>query len=147
MSQSGKHKEYKVVRPHVLWKIIRISGLLPTTVVFLVLFLLASFVVETVEPGITNYGDAVWFLFEATTTIGFGDYTCTTLLGRVITMTLSLYAIFFVALATGAVVSYCSEVAQRQRDEAMMSLVDKLERLPELSQEELREISEFVKRL
>lgn len=147
MSSSRTSASQKIIRPRVFLKIIRVSGLLPTTVVFVVLFLVSSFAIEALEPGIPSFGDAVWFLFEAITTIGFGDYTCTTFLGRAITITLSLYAIFFFALSTGSVVSYCAEVMERQRNESVASLVDKLERLPELSHEELVDISERVKHI
>jgi voltage-gated potassium channel len=62
------------------------------------------------------------------------------------TVVLSLYSIFFLALITGAVVTACSERLQEQRNGSIAQFLDRLERLPELSKEELTELSEQVKR-
>ena len=116
------------------------------TVAFLVLFLIASAIVAVVEPGIDGFGNALWFMFQVVTTIGLGDYTCTSMIGRVVVIVLSVYSVFFLALVTGAVVSYCSERMRMRRDESVAHFIDQLEHLPELSTEELAELSEKVKR-
>ena len=116
------------------------------TVAFLVLFLIASAIVAIVEPGIDGFGNAVWLMFQVVSTIGLGDYTCTSMIGRVVVIVLSVYSVFFLALVTGAVVSYCSERMRMRRDESVAHFIDQLEHLPELSTEELAELSEKVKR-
>lgn len=147
---AGEIKRGPVVapmRPRILLTVVRASGLLPMTVSFGVLFLMCATIVTGVEPGIASLGDAAWFLFTVVTTIGLGDYTCTTLVGRVVTVVLSVYSVFFLALITGAVVSYCSERIKAQRDESIAAFVDKLRRLPELSHEELVELSERISKM
>lgn len=94
-----------------------------------------------VEPTITSYVDALWFCFTSFTTIGFGDIVVTTLLGKAITVVLCLYGIFVVALIPGVVVSYYTETLKMKTDESLVVFLDKLQRLPELSKEELEEIS------
>ena len=125
--------------------VIRASGLLPGTIAFAVLFLLASLIVGICDPSVGGFPNAVWLMFQVVTTIGLGDFTCTTFVSRAAAIVLSLYSVFFVALITSVVVSYCSELIKLRRDESIARFIDELERLPELSHEELVELSEKVK--
>lgn len=74
-----------------------------------------------------------------------GDFTCTSLVGRGAAIVLSVYSVFFLALVTGAVVSYCQERMAARRDESVAHFIDQLEHLPELSRVELAGLSEKVK--
>ena len=121
--------------------VVRASGLAPSAATFLVLFFAAAFAVHMTEPGVVSFGAAVWLCFQVVTTIGLGDFTSTTVAGRLAIIVLSAYSVFFLAIMTGAVVSYCSEVMRRDCDEDVCELVDELERLPELSREDLVEFS------
>ena len=127
--------------------VIRAAGLVPWTVMFVVLFIFASVIVAVAEPNIPTFRDAAWLMFQVVTTIGLGDYTCITVLGRAASMVLSAYSILFLALITGAMVSYCSERMRHRRDESVAQYLDQLEHLPELSHDELVALSEKVKRL
>lgn len=145
---SGMKQAFKgLFRPRILLSVIRMAGLLPMTVAYVLLFILSSFVLVGVEPSIVRLEDAGWFLFMVITTVGLGDFTCVTYFGRLVTIVLSFCSVFYIALVTGAVVSYCGEVMRARRDESIAAFLDQLEHLPELSHEELVEISERVKRL
>ena len=126
--------------------VIRASGLVPSLVTFIVLFLVASILVAAFEPGVGGFGNAAWLMFQVVTTIGLGDYTCVSVVGRVVAIVLSVYSVFFLALITGAVVSYCQERMRAQRNESVAKFIDQLEHLPELSHEELVALSEKVKK-
>lgn len=130
----------------VVWLVIRTAGLIPWTTLFIILFLAASMLVAATETGIDRFGDAAWLMFQVVTTIGLGDYTCTSIIGRVAAIVLSVYSIFFIALITGAVVSFCQESMRARRGESIAHFIDQLEHLHELSKEELEEISEKVKK-
>ena len=135
------------LRLRTVWPVIRAAGLLPWTVAFAVLFVVASFLVAEFEPGVGGFGNAAWLMFQVVTTIGLGDYTCASLVGRVAAVVLSVYSVLFLALITGAVVSYCQERMNARRDASVAHFLDQLEHLPELSQDELAELSEKVKKL
>lgn len=135
------------LKPRIFWTIVRVAGLMPMTAGFAALFILCAVIVAAVEQSFTGIADAAWYLFTVVTTIGFGDYTCSTVIGRLATVALSTYSIFFIALLTAAVVSYCSERLRLRRNESVAAFLDKLERLPEMSHEELVELSEQIKRL
>ena len=135
-----------MLSPRVLWQVIRAAGLVWWTVGFVVVFAVAAVSVNWAEPGIDGIGDAVWLMFQVVTTIGLGDFTCATAVGRVATIVLSLYSVFFLALITGAVVSFCTESMQARRDESVAQFLDQLEHLPELSHDELVELSRKARR-
>ena len=135
-----------VKRLHLLFVVLRRSGVYKVLLVFLVFYMLCALVVLCAEPGIERYGDALWFLWAVSTTVGLGDITAVTIAGRVATILCSLYAIATTALITGVIVDYFNEERQRQYDESLTLFLDKLERLPELDHDELVSISKKVKR-
>lgn len=142
--QQAKRGDLKI---RAILLIVRAARLVPWTAVFVVLFLLGSLVVYLSEPGIATYGDSAWLLFQVVTTIGLGDFTCTTHIGRITVVLLSVYSVFFFALITSGAVSYCLERMRARRDESVTSFIYQLEHLPDLSKEELAELSERIKRL
>jgi len=77
---------------------------------WLVLLIFAfSFVLTDVEEGIPTYLDALWYCFTLITTIGFGDFTVTTFVGRILSVILGLYGIICVALITSIIVTFYGE--------------------------------------
>lgn len=114
----------------------------------LVLFVLAAaLIIMLVEPEINTYFDALWYCYAVISTIGFGDIIVTSIIAKVVSVLLTVYSLFVLAIATGVVVSFYNQTVLSQRDDSISLFVDKLERLPELSKEELQEISEKVKKL
>lgn len=114
---------------------------------FLVSILAAAFIIMVREPGIESYGDALWYTFVASTTIGFGDVTVTTALGKILTVYLTLYEMLMVAMLSGVIVSHYLEVIHRREKYTVTVFMDKLEHLSELDAGELREIEKKVRKL
>lgn len=135
------------LKPRAIGLIIKASGLLPSTVAFIALFLVCSVLVALFEPNVNGFANSLWFMFQVVTTIGLGDFTATSFVGRAAAVVLSVYSVFFLALITGVVVSFCSERMRARRGESIAHFLDQLEHLPELSTEELTELSEKVKSL
>ena len=127
-------------------RIMRAAGLVSVILVFAVVFFAAAAGIWLVEPGIGNYGDALWFLYQVVATIGLGDFTCVTLLGRILAVIVSILSIFLLAVITGAVVSYCSEVVKAHSNQSAVKYLIKLENLDKLSLDELKEMSEQARR-
>ena len=146
MSENASSKKRTGMRFRAIWPVIRAAGLVPWTITFAVLFVIASAVVAASEPSINSFTNATWLMFQVVTTIGLGDYTCASTIGRIAAIVLSVYSVFFLALITGAVVSYCQESMRARRNDSIAAFIDQLEHLPELSHEELVELSEKVKK-
>ncbi len=97
------------------------------------------------EPKINSYMDSLWFCFASATSIGYGDMTAVTIVGRVITVILSIYSIAVIAIFTAVITSFFMDVAIIRANESAQQFMDQLEHLPELSKEELEDLSRRVK--
>ncbi len=114
---------------------------------FLIFLLLDALVIFFAEPTFETYGDSVWYCYAVITTIGFGDLVVTTTLAKICTMLLSLYSILIIAIITGIVVNYYTELLKVQQNESVVDFLDKAEHLSDLSKEELDELSRKISEL
>ena len=112
---------------------------------FFIFFLFAALIVWIFEPTINNYFDSLWYCFVAVATIGFGDVSATTLIPRLVTVILWLYAAVVLAIFTAVLTSFFMDAAKLKANESVQEFLSELERLPELSKEELDELSKRVK--
>ncbi|MBF4995523.1 ion transporter [Arthrobacter gandavensis] len=131
-------------RLRMLWQIIRVTGADVVFYGFLAVYVGASVVLPLFEPGIPRLGDALWYLFASFTTIGYGDFVAVTLVGRLITVVVALYGILVVALTTGVIVGFYNQLIKARTRGTLQSLVRELEHLPELSRDQLTELSRRV---
>ena len=79
-----------------------ISGLLLLIVAF-------SYMLKFTDEAFASFEDALWYCFAVVTTIGFGDLTPTTAIGRVLSVILGIYGIIVVALITSIIVNFYGE--------------------------------------
>ena len=81
------------------------------TAIFIIMFALAIYSVESSEPGsmIRDLPTAYWWTFTTLATVGYGDVYPVTGIGRVIAVVVMLYGVGLVAVATGALASWIIE--------------------------------------
>lgn len=85
-------------------------------IVCLISFMIAfSFILPRFEQNITNFWDAMWYCFAVITTIGFGDFYATSLMGRTLTVILGIYGIIVVAIITSVIVNFYNEVSAKEK--------------------------------
>lgn len=126
--------------------VLKRTGLIKMFIGFVVCYFIAALLLFMIEPQVTTFGDGLWFCFVAFSTIGFGDITAVTMLGRIIVIFITVYAMIVLAMIPGVVVSYYTEYLKAKENETISTFLEKLEKLPELSKPELEELSERVKR-
>ena len=126
--------------------IMKHTGMTRMLIVYAIFFSIVSIILFIIEPNIKNVGDGFWFTFVASSTIGFGDITAASAAGRVLTVIVSIYGIILAAMIPGVLVSYYNEYLKFREKETVTAFLEKLEHLPELSKEELTELSDKVKR-
>ena len=97
------------------------------------------------DPTTNTLGDGLWFSFQAVSTIGFGDITAAGPVARVTTVVLSVVSIFYIALITGVVVSYCNAMVRARQEGTLAHFMDNLERLEDMTPEELAAFSQRVR--
>lgn len=65
-----------------------------------------------------TFGRALWFTLQTVTTVGYGDVTPTSSLGRAVGAVVMLTAIGFITVVTAAITSNFVEAAQRRKEKA-----------------------------
>ena len=83
----------------------------------LLLMFTFSFLLSAVEENMQRYEDALWYCFAIVTTIGFGDFSATTFLSRLLSVILGIYGIIVVALITSIIVNFYNEVKDKNEEE------------------------------
>lgn len=131
----------------LLWMILKRTKATQILSGYIVFLFVSAAIIQLVEPDINRYGDALWYCYAVLSTAGFGDIVAITFIGKLVSVLLTIYTIFVVAIVTGVVVNYYGQIVEMQRRETAMMFLDKLERLPELSKEELEDISKRVKKI
>lgn len=137
----------KIKRVRFLWTIIKRTHAERLVYSLLVSVFVSALILCLVEPDINRYGDALWYTCVSIFTIGFGDFAAVTVIGRIVTIVVTLQALLVLAIIPGIVTSYYIDVVKENLKESVTLFMDKLERLPDLSREELEEISERVRQM
>lgn len=129
----------------ILWRVLKRTGTNKLLYGYLVTLFVIAVAIIFIEPNINTLQDGLWYCFNVLTTIGFGDVIAVTLAGRILSVVLSVYSILIIAVIPGVVTSFYLETVKVRSNESMEKFLYDLERLPELSKEELDQLSEKVK--
>lgn len=98
------------VKLDVLKEIIRKTYAAEIIFGLMLLIVAFSYVLEFTDEAFTSFWDGLWYCFAVVTTIGFGDLTPTTDVGRLLSVILGLYGIVVVALITSIIVNFYGEM-------------------------------------
>ena len=128
------------------WTVLRRTGAIKIFIGYAIVMCVAAALLVVSEPEIHTFSDGLWYTFIASSTIGFGDLYAVTPVGRIITVLLAMYGILATAMLTGVVVGYYMEYLKAKENETISLFLEKLEHLPELEKEELKRISEKIKK-
>ena len=115
-------------------------------ITYLIFVLFCALLILFIEPQISTYGDALWYLYAVISTAGFGDIVVTTAIVKILSLLVTMYSTLVIAIVTGVVVNFYTEITELSKKETLTAFMDKLERLDTLSKDELKEISDGVKR-
>lgn len=129
----------------IMWRVIKRTRADKLIYGYLILLIVISFFIWIVEPHINTFIDSLWYCFSILTTIGFGDIVAVTIVGRILSIILSIYSIIIIAVIPGVITSFYIENTKMRSKESVEKFLYDLERLPELSNEELVQLSEKVK--
>ena len=128
-----------------MMQIIKRTGMRKVLIAYIISLCLGALLITIFEPNIKDYGNALWYCFVASTTIGFGDYAAVGVIGRIVTVLVTIVGILAVAIIPGVIVSYYTEYLRIKEKETISTFLEELENLPSLSEERLKAISEKVK--
>lgn len=83
-----------------------------------------ALIIYICDPAVKTYGDAVWYCYDVISTTGFGDVVVSTPIGRACSVILTVYSVLVIAIVTGVVVSFYTELIKEKR----LELKDELEK-------------------
>lgn len=106
------------------------------TFAFLLIFVV-SIPVSLVEPNINSYGDAIWWSIVTMTTVGYGDISPETGLGRTLAVLLMLVGIGLIGIVTASIASYFIGNQQAKSTEEMKYLQAKLNQYPDWTADDI----------
>ena len=112
---------------------------------FVGFMLLTALVIWACEPEIHTYREALWYCFTVVSTIGFGDVVVSTPVSRGLSVALSIYAIVTLAIFTGVIVNYYTQLVELRQQESLANIMEKLEHLEKLPKQELEELSNQIR--
>ncbi len=105
---------FSQLRFKVLFKIMFRTYALEIILGLLSMMVASAMIISYVEDSIPSFGDGLWYTFTVVTTIGFGDYVSTTVVGRILTVILGIYGIVIVAVLTSIIVNFYNETAGKK---------------------------------
>ena len=131
---------------NLIWRSYKLVHFDEMFMTYLVAYLIVSVIVWLLDPDVKGLSDGLWFTFQTGTTIGYGDLIVNNPIARFVTVLFSIYSLALVAIFTGILAGYFVEIIKLEaKDSAMKFLLD-LERLPEMSHDELVDLSNRVKK-
>ncbi len=130
----------------LLLKLLRETHTVKIWMIFLAFFFVCAFIVWFREPEIQSFPDAMWYCYAVVTTVGFGDMVVHSHLARILSVILSIYAVVIIAITTGVIVNFFNQMLEIRKKNTLAEFVDKLEHLPDLSKDELEDLSKRVRK-
>lgn len=127
------------LRRQTLMQIIKKTYTIEILYGLITLMVAISIILLVTEDCFNNYGDALWYCFAVVTTIGFGDFAASTIVGRLLTVILGIYGIIVVALITSIIVNFYNESNSNHKEEEITKIVKELDEQREQPQEEKKE--------
>ncbi|MCR4907490.1 MAG: potassium channel family protein [Lachnospiraceae bacterium] len=129
----------------VMIKLLRETGADRIILSYMIFVFIAAFIILISEPGITRYEEALWYCYDVLSTTGFGDVVVHGIIAKLCSVVVTVYSLVVIAIVTGIIVNFYMLIIKDRQKDTLENFMDKLERLPELSAEELTELSERIK--
>jgi voltage-gated potassium channel len=133
-------------RAKFLYRVFTYTGAFQIISSFVIFILADAALIWVFEPTIKSYGDGLWYCYAVISTAGFGDVVVTRFIPKVLSVLLTMYSVMTLAVLTGVVVNHYSKMVELRNKETLTAFFDQLERLPELDEDKLKDLSEKVKK-
>lgn len=129
-----------------IYSILKTNGLDKLLMVAIILLFIVPIPIVLVEPSINTFSDALWWAIVTTTTVGYGDISPTTPLGRVLAVVLMLIGIGIIGTFTSAITSYFSKQNELSKDKQVLKVIHSIEEIENLTTEDIELIQLYLKR-
>lgn len=117
----------------------KVNGLWYVSLMCIVILLISSVAYSITEK--VSFVEAIWWSIATTTTVGYGDISPHTIIGKVIATILMLVGIGFVGMFTSSVMSFFSE---KEDDETLHLIMHKLETIEQENKDLKKDIEKII---
>ncbi|WP_231686768.1 potassium channel family protein [Bacillus sp. JCM 19034] len=128
------------------FEIIRTNGLYKVMTFTAILIFVSAIPIKSLEQSIENYADALWWSIVTATTVGYGDISPETNIGRVIALILMLFGIGLLGMITGSIATYFIN-GQSKENPTIEFIKSELSRYEELNEEEISRLTVLMNQL
>ncbi len=123
----------------------RLRTILGALIFFVCMF---GYLFYIAEPAVKTFGDGIWWALVTVTTVGYGDITPLTTLGRIISGALMIIGLGLIATVTALVSAnfirnYVDSHTNDDVLEKLKELENEIEKLKELEEDELDKLDEI----
>ncbi|WP_415735716.1 ion channel [Lacicoccus alkaliphilus] len=122
--------------------IIRTNGLNKVIAMTFISLLISAIPIRIFEPSIETYMDAIWWTIVTTTTVGYGDISPETVIGRMIAIYLMFVGIGLVGMITGSIATYF--ITEDEKDTTKEYLKKEVDQLGDLSNGEIDRLVKII---
>lgn len=129
-----------------VYKLLKTNGLDKVLIVALILLFIVPIPIVILEPSINTFGDALWWAIVTTTTVGYGDISPETPIGRVLAVVLMLIGIGIIGTLTSAITGFFNKEKPMSTDQQLLELLKTIENIESLSKEEVEILILYIKR-
>lgn len=122
-------------------KFLQTNGLIYMIYLTVSIVLVGACAIYFIEDEMMSFADALWWSFVTATTVGYGDISPSTGLGRIVAVVLMLTGIGLIGMVTGTVATYFlskeSASPKSTRESILEEIKGSLDRFAELTQDDL----------
>lgn len=104
--------------------ILKTNGLIYVIYANVALIVCASVVMMLAEK--MPLSDAVWWCIVTCTTVGYGDISPSTAVGRVVAVVLMLFGIALIGMLTGAITTYFTSYSDKKSDDELQEVIESM---------------------
>lgn len=132
------------------YKFLRANGFIYVLYLSIIIIFSGATAIYFLEYGITvkSYGDAIWWAFVTATTVGYGDLSPTTSLGRIVATILMITGIGTIGMLTTTISKYFIKLEYRYKNKENSELIKTILESNEIDEEDkelLIDYLEFLK--
>ncbi|MGO4890335.1 potassium channel family protein [Anaerobacillus sp. MEB173] len=127
----------KYAKPVV--EILKTNGLHKVIIFTSILIFVCAIPITIAEPSMETYADGLWWSVVTATTVGYGDISPVTGIGRIIAIILMIFGIGLIGMVTGSIATYFL-IGSEEKNSTIQYIQNELNHFETLSNEEIDRI-------